>query len=969
MKRWTFGAIALLGVTASLTFAQVATGNIYGAVIDESGAMLPGVSINLSGATTGARATTSGKEGDFRFLNLDPGTYKLTVTLTGFSTVNRQVIVTTGGSVNVSFGLKVASVEETVTVTAQSPIVDTKKLGTGTTLSKEELSQIPNSRDPWAVLRTIPGVVVDRVNIGGNESGQQSMVLGKGADTKDVMWNIDGVVITDMAAIGASPTYYDYDAFDEINVSTGGNDLKVATGGIGLNFVTKRGTNRLKGGVHGYFTNHDLQTSNLAGTGLENDPRLKLPDGSFSDKADHIDQIADYGADLGGPLVKDKLWFWGSYGKQDIRNVRTNQTKDKTILKDYTAKINWQAGASDMVSLFWFQGAKEKLGRSPGVAGNEPDSFLWNQGGKYPGRLHGLFKAELNHTFGPSLFVNLKYAYYGTGFGFDPRGGTENEGGVNTATNTAVGSYLTFTSLRPQRSVNLDGNYFASSLGGSHELKFGFAYRRTPVESMTSFSGNEIYAVKNDATSGYALVTRDRVASYRTQYWSGYLGDTFSKNRLTLSAGVRFDQQGGENLPTTAKANPVFPELLPDLDYPGGGQGVDWTNVSPRAGITFALDQSRKTVARASYARYAGQLSAADPIFDNPLGSVSYLAYNWLDLNGDGLAQKGELLVGQGVQYYGFVDPANPAVATSPNRIRPDYSANIDNEVIVGLDHELLPNLALSAAYTYRKSTNTGGWTPRLGMSSADYTANAPQSRNGYTGYTFSPNASLVAAYAGGRILANRPDYARQYDGFELTLTKRLSNRWMARAAFSWMSWIESYEGPAAVQNPTASDTNFNTNGVGGFAGPQVDGGLVAPRSGGSGKGDIFVAPKWQVVANALYQLPAGFEISGSLFGRQGYPRPIVMRLSAGGDGTLRALATPDIDTVRYENLWNLDLRLSKSFKLAGTSTLQISADFFNVFNSNTVLNQTRQANSSAFNRIDELLSPRVLRVGARLQF
>jgi Carboxypeptidase regulatory-like domain len=141
--------------------------------------------VTLTGPNIGTQTTTTGTQGEFRFLNLDPGTYRLAVSLTGFSTVNSDVIVNTGTNANLTFALKVAGLEETVTVTSETPVVDPKKMGTSTTLTKEELSQIPNSRDPWAVLRTVPGVVVDRVNIAGNESGQQSNVQAKGADIKD----------------------------------------------------------------------------------------------------------------------------------------------------------------------------------------------------------------------------------------------------------------------------------------------------------------------------------------------------------------------------------------------------------------------------------------------------------------------------------------------------------------------------------------------------------------------------------------------------------------------------------------------------------------------------------------------------------------------------------------------------------------------------------------------------------------
>jgi carboxypeptidase family protein len=196
-KRFVLALGLLLLAAVPGAFAQVSGGNIYGTVTDESGAVLPGANITISGTTLGARTTTSGTAGDFRFLNLDPGTYKLSVNLAGFGTVNRDVIVNTGTNANISFALKLATVEETVTITAETPVVDTKKMGTSTTLTKEELAQVPQGRDPWAVLKTVPGVIVDRVSVAGNEAGQQSVFVAKGAQPTDTMYNLDGVVITD----------------------------------------------------------------------------------------------------------------------------------------------------------------------------------------------------------------------------------------------------------------------------------------------------------------------------------------------------------------------------------------------------------------------------------------------------------------------------------------------------------------------------------------------------------------------------------------------------------------------------------------------------------------------------------------------------------------------------------------------------------------------------------------------------
>jgi Carboxypeptidase regulatory-like domain/TonB-dependent Receptor Plug Domain len=977
MKRPIGLVLALLLGAVPMLWAQASTGTIYGSVADASGAVLPGALVTLSGANTGGRTTTSGTQGDFRFLNLDPGTYKLAVSMKGFGTVNREVVVTTGQNVNLSFALKVAGQSEEVTVTAETPVVDTKRVGTATTLTKEELAQVPQSRDPWAVLKTVPGVLVDRVNVAGNESGQQSGFSSKGSLQSDTQWNLDGVVITDVNSNGASSSYYDFDAFEEINVTTGGGDLKVQTGGIGINFVTKRGTNAFHGSARGFLANHKLQSTNLPG---ELDGKISaIPGPGLSDNANHTEQIFDWGAEISGPLVKDRLWFWGAYGKNDIRIQRLNQLRDKTLLKNWNAKLNWQASKNDMVSALWFNGAKVKLGRDPGVVGNPSQSFLWNQGNFYPEEgcgiscgLHGLWKLEWNHTFGPNFYLNAKYAYYGWGYGFAPIGGADQSGGADFDADRAYGSYITNTYRKPWQNVYLDGNYFKSGMGGNHEFKFGFSYRKMPSRTTTTYSGNQVFGQKQNATESFALVERQRNVRFTEKVASGYIGDTLTKGRFALNLGARYDHQYAFNESSTATANPLFPDLLPALQYDASSTPtITWNDISPRVSATLALDESRKTVARVSYARYAGQLFPNDVTTINPVGGYyTYLAYKWVDRNNDHLVTKDEILLSDGIQYYNNVDPAHPTSAVSPNKIASDYHSSKDNEVVVGIDRELGGNVAIGAAYTWRKVTDIPGWSARIGMTQANYTALPAVSANGYTAIAYAPNTALVAASNSGRILENRPDYSTGYSGIELTLNKRLSNKWFGRAALSYMDWHENILGPGAAQNPTRTDTTGSQSGATqtARAGPLVNGGQIAPKSGGSGKGDIFYNSRWQAVVNGLYQLPGNFEIGTSIFARQGYVYPVYLRISAGNDGAQRVLATPNIDDKRYDTVWTADFRLANKVKL-GRSSADITLDLFNAFNNNMILGRNRQANASAFGTPTDVLSPRILRLGLRLNF
>ncbi|HEY7509639.1 MAG TPA: TonB-dependent receptor [Vicinamibacteria bacterium] len=987
MRKALFLALALLVALAPDVHAQFATGNIYGTVTDESGAVLAGAAVTLT-SDLGTRTTTTSTQGEFRFLNLDRGRYKITVANAGFTTMTRDVTVTTGENVNVTFAAKVAQQEETVTVTAETPLVDTKKRGTGTTLTTEELADIPNARDPWGALRAVPGVLMDRVNIAGNENGQQAAVAGKGSESSDKMWNLDGLAITDMSATGASPTYFDFEAFNEINVSTGGNDLAVQTGGININLTTKRGTNRFHGGGRMLIAHDDFSFGNVPDE-LANDPRL-----AGNDKANHIKQISDYGAELGGPIIKDKLWFYGTYGKQDIRLITLTQTNDKTLLPSYNGKLNWQATGSTMLSAYYFLGSKQKFGRGVGYPLTETDDFLWNQDNAFTdgGLPGGLSKLQVDHTFSPNFFVSAKAAYYDTGFGLFARGGAEKSYTLDYVSGEAIGSYQDYEAIRPQKIFNLDGSYFFEAAGGNNELKFGFGYRDLSTTSVSHFNGNQLAGKINAEDDYVALVWRDGVVEYGGKYMSFYAGDVYTKNRLTLNFGARFDSQTAKNFGSEAPANASFTNAVPAVQYDGDSDNIiEWSTWSPRVGVGLALDEARRTVVRASYANYADQLSFGWVTDENPI-SYGYLAYRWNDRNGDRFVQPGEVDLNDFL-YNNAIDPDDPGgVGSTPNRIDRDLKPKRDHELVLGLDREIGNNFAIGAAYTWRRAYDWD-YRPRLGsecqgaptrsscriIQPNEYTQNAASTANGYTAFTYSPPADLVTAGAGGRLRTNAEGFHTSFSGLELTLLKRLSNRWMGRIAFSWNDWTMHWDGqPYGIGMTTFGTAGSPTREE---RDPNVEGGQVAILSGGSGKASFYTNTKWQLYANGLVQLPWGVDLSGAMFGRQGGAYPVSLLLSGGRDGSLRALATSEVDSQRYPNLWNLDLRLAKTIKLGGAG-LTLAAEWFNVMNNDVVLSRYRFANQGAFTqtvsgarpneglgRVEEIIVPSIFRFGARFTF
>src|SRR5215831_5482549 len=398
MKRFSL-ALAMIVSCALPAVAQIQGGSISGTIKDEQGGVLPGVTVTAQGVDATQTFVTEAT-GEYRFLALAPGPYRVTAALQGFTTIVREdVIVSVGKSVELPLMLKIAQVAETITVSGESPVIDTKATGTATNFTADELTKIPTSRDPFALMRSVPGVLVDRVNIGGNETGQQSNFASKGTRPQDAVWMMDGINITDMAATGASPSYYNYDNFEEIAVSTAGQDIKQPTGGMGLNLVVKRGTNQFRGGFRGYFDNSAMESSNV--------PAELAAAGVTPETADHNKQISDYGYDIGGPIWKEHAWFYNSYSIQDVRLVRrAGALVDRTQLKNPDVKLNWQATKKDMVSFLYFDGFKIKDGRSPGVAGilfDAPTATFHQDNAYTDFPLHGLWKIADDHVFSPKM--------------------------------------------------------------------------------------------------------------------------------------------------------------------------------------------------------------------------------------------------------------------------------------------------------------------------------------------------------------------------------------------------------------------------------------------------------------------------------------------------------------------------------------------------------------------------------------
>jgi hypothetical protein len=418
------------------------------------------------------------------------------------------------------------------------------------------------------------------------------------------------------------------------------------------------------------------------------------------------------------------------------------------------------------------------------------------------------------------------------------------------------------------------------------------------------------------------------------------------------------------------------------LNSSDGPEDFEWNDISPRIGLTWAIGDQKKTIAKASYSRFADQLGVANIAFNNA-AAISGIRYFWADQNSDLRVQRNEIDFNRGfTSFYGF-DPANPTAVVSPNQIDPDFTAGITDEIIVGLDHELLPDLVIGGAFTYRTYDDAADNTIPM-ICTVDDDGNCIEGTNRpateadfefvgdvtgdlFGGGTYSEplyglHSNLVPT---GLFQGNRQNYDTDYYSVELTFQKRLSNRWMARGNVSFSDWTQNVgtNGCAAIDPTNQRVTN------GGYTSSCADGEIVAPRSTGSGqKGNVFLNSTWAFNIGGMYQLPWNFNIAANFFGREGYPY-VRWAVEDAGDGLGDRLVIIDgLETVRHDDVVNLDLRLEK---ILNVNPLQIalSLDVFNVLNDGTILQRQGDMTATNAGLILETQSPRVCRVGARVSW
>jgi hypothetical protein len=459
------------------------------------------------------------------------------------------------------------------------------------------------------------------------------------------------------------------------------------------------------------------------------------------------------------------------------------------------------------------------------------------------------------------------------------------------------------------------------------------------------------------------------------EYNSLWIQDTIARGNLTLNIGVRYDLQTGVNNPGSTGVS-AAPEVFPEISFSDPvNPPFDWKTITPRMGITYAVGSERDTLLRASFSQFPAALSTYEVGWNNPAAPAGRGAYAYFlffdgpeDDNQWGGDEPYIFLFGLGY------DPENPT--SNFHTMDTNFKPELTTELIVGVEHALLPEFVLGLDYTWREIDNilaVGRNVRPAGESgvgrrvvAADFVPDGSVETELPDGSESSVDTFALdpsTQYTGFSHYENDAR-GREYNGLALTANKRLANGWAMRGYINWgeTKWVvpQSY-----LDN---SDPNPDTSAS------DVDGALFMPRSNTKGRGERYVQSGWQANLNGLYQValdrPWGFTVAANVYAREGHALPYNKTIR-GSDGLARDISVMEgrTDRFRLDDLITTDLRVEKQFRTSGDPSLTLGIDLFNAFNEATPLSRETTLSSPTGDYLLDVVSPRIWKLGVRVSW
>ncbi len=872
-----FASLFLLMFAASFSFGQIITGKIEGVVTDDEGVPLPGVTVEaISPAAMGIQSSISSDKGSFRFSNLSPGIYKLVFNLVGFQRTEAENIkVTINATVTLNITMRLQTVEETIDVIAENPVIDVKKSGVSSNFTTEDLENVPAGRHSFAdIVKQVPGMLSQ------GESGALRWSFAGSGEEGNAFY-FDGVDQTS-PELGIPWTNPNQDIFEEVEVSGIGTaaEYGLITGSV-INIVTKSGGNRFSGGLSFYGRN-DFTTG-------DNNPDPydeATGEGSNSFKRWYT---YDLSLSLGGPIVKDTLWFFGNF------NIRRNKSSSWQADPDYVAKDIQDEGFIKLTSninnqhkfVASFAYENEDFGEVPDPW-NLPETMIKEVVQTYIWNVRYTWLASSNS------FLDIKYSGWWSPDHYDvPVAGADLNKRPHLDDATGVLSNAPSWSGKwdiNTHQVNAGFSHFAEDfLGADHDFKIGIQYNRGSLDAMGGYPGGgyyidyygEPYYLYEQQQYSYGGIV-DKIGTFFDDSIS--IGD-----RLTVNLGLRLDHQ---------KA--TYP-ALPLLDgwektsekAPGIDDLITWNVFSPRIGIAFQLTPDGKTLLRANYGRYYDAMHISNFAWPGP-GYTDWYMYWW-----DWEIEEWELIDHA---------PAEIGYIMDPN-IKNPYS----EQLFIGLERELIPDFSVGAMYIRKTEGNSIGWEGR-NTEYEQVQRVSPDNDQLYTVY------NRTGPYP-ETWQTNPEGYGQKYEGFIFSFDKRYSRNWMMNASLTW-----SHSTGLNMRSHATSQHNL-TSYAGNFG--------VDPNDLINADGDLQHDKRWVVKLSGGYNLPWDIFFGLYFTYQDGRPRPALVRVFDLEQGRREILAEPRGER-RYPSFYTLNLRAQKTFALQGSLKLKVMLDLFNSTNDAT---------------------------------
>jgi hypothetical protein len=953
------GRLAAMACLTLIPVAASAQTGLAGVVKDTTGAVLPGVSVEAASPALieKTRNVVTDEQGQYKIIDLQPGVYTVTFTLTGFSPVKREGIeLTTNFTANVNADLRVGSVEETVTVSGSSPTVDVQNVIQQRVINTEVIDTIPSGRTEQTLAALIPGMQTGLTSstttqdVGGSAGDMRQTLAIHGSRATDFSEMINGIPQNSVNGWQTGGINMDTGAIQEFSYELAGVSAERTTGGVLVNQIPKAGGNRFSGSVFGAFTNQSLQADNtsadLIARGLTANSNLQ--------------KVWDLNPNVGGPILQDRLWFFGStrYWGYDNKVATyynltptafaytadlSRQAIDDSWLSSGSLDMTWQATSKSKISAFVIDEGRCLCHRLVSTT-ISPEATV-QQRSVVDHLAQVVWTAPMTSRL---LFEAGVQAYVFHQPSIPQPGITPD---IISTTEQSTGLLFRAGVYSEHDDYTYNVRAAVSYVTGSHAFKFGFTDFSGHRVSFSTINSNVQYALLNGAPRS---ITENGTPFQRQENLNMeaglYAQDQWTVSHLTINAGIRFDHLN-ESVP--AQQLPAV-EFLGARTFAAVPNVPNWNDLSPRLGVSYDLFGNGKTALKATLNRYVTSETLAFAQANDPvLTSVNSATRTWTDSNRNYVPDcdlLNPLANGECGQLNNLNFGKSNITTTYDNALRSGRNVRpADWETSVGIQHELLPNVSMNVTYFRRWYVNFQV-TENTAVSPADFnsfciTAPADPRLPGGGGNQICGLYDVSAAKFGQTsnfvtLGNNVGSYWEHYNGADMTMSARLSHGVLLQGGVN-LGRSEVNACGVMLGRPDILFTQLDIP-------VQQAASTTAIESRTPAFCDIKPPFQPQLKLLGSYPLPLGFKASAAF---QSVPGPLILATQAvtsaqilpslGRNLSAGANATESIDLVPPGTLYGdrtnqLDLRLSRFFKF-GTKRLNGNVDIYNILNRNAV--------------------------------